>query len=129
MKSKIEPIPISQWSRDHWSLLGYVAAMFDGELNRERMRCNHDKHPFMAHRGGWDDACSTRLREGFVIGHDDWDCMEDLESEGLVAIQSMINCRVRLTEKGNQLAFRLREHKANGGTFSTFNPISVEDDE
>lgn len=119
-------VPILQWGRDHWSMLGYVAVAFDGTLSRERMRCNPSRHPLMAHRGSWDDKYSSRLNLGEVIGHDDWDCLDDLEAEGLLAVESMINCRVRMTHKGSQVAFQLRDHKAAGGSLSTFQYTPIE---
>ena len=120
MTKEFGMIPMNQWGSDHWSLLGYVAACFDNELNRTRLRCNPERHPLMQHQGGWSDKYSSRLAFGKSIGHDDFDCLDDLEAEGFVIIDSIINCRVSLTEKGNRAAFKLREHKRNGGSFATF---------
>jgi hypothetical protein len=104
----IQPTAIApnRWGEDHWALLSYVVACFDGSLDLDRLRCNG----------------STRLKDPSdrVIGHDDWDCLEDLEAAGLVEIISRLAGIVHLTEKGNAVAFRLREHKWNGQAFATF---------
>jgi hypothetical protein len=99
-------IPPNRWGEDHWALLSYVVSCFDGSLDLERLRCNGN----------------TRLKgpSDRVIGHDDWDCLQDLEAAGLVEIISRLAGIVHLTEKGNAVAFRLREHKWNGQTFATF---------
>jgi hypothetical protein len=117
-----------RWGKDHWSLLGYVVTRFDEELQRQVLRCNENRHPLLRSGGlgrhtlPWEDKWSTRLRDSAdrVPGHDDYDCLDDLEAAGLVEIISLVNGFVWLTEKGNAVGFRLREHKMRGGTFATF---------
>jgi len=116
-----KPITPEKWGKDHWSLLGYVASCFDGEIDRRRLRCNPDRHPF-TDQAGWQDSYSTRLQDQTetALGHDDWDCLNDLEDAGMVEVLSAVNGMVWLTELGSAVAFQLRTHKCNGGTFATF---------
>jgi hypothetical protein len=87
--TEITTIEPKRWGRDHWSLLGYIATCFDGEIDRRKLRCNENRHPMLAHcHSAWKDEWSTRLKstpEGEhikAIGHDDWDCLDDLEAAG-----------------------------------------------
>lgn len=67
------------------------------------------------------DSYSTRLRNWeWAIGHDDWDCLEDLEAAGFVWIISLINGFVRMTDLGAEVVQKLRNHKHNGGVFGNF---------
>jgi len=76
----------------------------------------------------WRPEYSTRLKGYFpekdskflLHEHDDIDCLNDLEKEGLVEIVSCKKLLVRMTEFGNVIVSRLREHKAKGGYFSNF---------
>jgi hypothetical protein len=125
--TEITTIEPKRWGRDHWSLLGYIATCFDGEIDRRKLRCNENRHPMLAHcHSAWKDEWSTRLKstpEGEhikAIGHDDWDCLDDLEAAGMVNVFSLVNGFVRLTEYGSRVAFRLRQHKEKGGNFGDF---------
>lgn len=84
-------ITIDRWGKDHWSLLAYVESVCvdgHGEIDLRRMRCDADRHPGYAVRQGFDDNShkkySTRLQDGELQDHDDWDCLDDLEAAGLV---------------------------------------------
>ena len=126
-KSKSEVnIPIDQWGRDHWSLLAFIEVIcvdHGGELSdsyRRNMRTKGGSH--------WQPHYGTRLK-GFGQGdlklllaeHDDWDVAADIETAGLLTNQGTgINPIWKLTPQGHELAAKLRVHKANGGSFSTF---------
>ena len=113
---------VTKWGKDHWSLLAYVeTACVDeqGKLDRRRMRCNENRHPLMTNMRWNPDYC-TRLKEGKIEGHDDWDCLEDLEVAGFIEIISLINGFVRMTELGMRVATQIRSHKVGGGHFATF---------
>jgi len=129
-------ISIKDFGKDHWSTFAYIETLCVdspnsegvGVINGRRMRCDTDRHPLLV--GGLysfaDEKYPTRLREGKELSnHDDWDCLEDLEREGLLEIISLINGFVKLTEKGIKIAGELRGHKARGGTFSTFVPSCI----
>lgn len=136
---------IEEFGRDHWALLAYVETLcVDGQggigvIDRRRMRCNRDTHPMLCGVYGvaWDRAHGTRLagwtgngstrnvsdeeRAGFLLGgHDDWDCLDELESAGLVEVLSVTAGHVRMSKEGQELAARLREHKGRGGSFGSF---------
>lgn len=136
--------PVEQFGKDHWSTLAYVeSCCVDGKdgigaLDRRRMRCNASRHPLLDANGlPWNDVHSTRLSGFFdfadrndtakagsagvmLIGHDDWDCLDDLEAAGYVEILTLANSAVRLTEEGMRVSGLLRAHKARGGQFAQF---------
>lgn len=137
-------VPMSDWGKDHFSLLGYVETLCVdsinkgvGTINYTRMRVNEKTHPplaqnFAMNRTKWNSEYGTRLRgfwkadgtttdpERQIKKHDDVDCLDDLEAEGLVEIISLVNGFVTLTDKGRKISGLLREHKSKGGYFSNF---------
>lgn len=141
----MEKVSIERFAKDHWSLLAYVESQCVdsqdsiGRLQRNRMRCNSEKNPQMSAGLPWRDTYSSRMQGSLdfnlsnedefkkavesgavILGHDDWDCLDDLDDNGLVEIISLANCAVTMTKKGMQMAAKLREHKANGGNFAGF---------
>jgi len=128
----MKTVPIKKFGKDHWSLLAYVATRcFDhqGVLKYEHLRANPKTHPQYAHRGSYalgGDPCGfpypTRLQGTKAVkGHDDWDCLDDLEKAGLIKIHGTgLNPVFALTVKGWGVVNLVFQHKANGGTFSTF---------
>lgn len=132
----MKPIPLSDFGRDHWSTFGYIECRCvddKGIPNMTHMRSNPARHPGLSPRGqgfgGWKPEYSTRLKghtaesPKLVHGHDDWDCADDLEAAGLIEIKgSGINPVWKLTDRGLRIAARLRMHKGDGGSFSTFTP-------
>ena len=130
-------VPVERFGKDHWSLLAYVetrcvdSATNTGQLDPLRVRCNPKRHPLMAVSRGfeprrWEPSYGSRLRAtrtGRVPQlktHDDWDCLDDLETAGLVEVLSLVNGFVRMTPSGLKVAAALRAHKAEGGVFATF---------
>jgi hypothetical protein len=136
---KVKTIPIEKFGKDHWSLLAFIECLCvdnNGNVddaNKMRMRCNEQTHPqyLVRPRGGlWSPKYGTRLKGFFdkydpklqLPKHDDWNCVEDLEAGGLVKrIGTGINPVFELTIIGKAIATKLREHKASGGMFATFN--------
>lgn len=126
-------IPPKQFGKDHWNLLAYVetcAVDHRNRLDHECMRGNPATHPFLRNdayqrdRGQWGSSHSTRLRDGKTIdGHDDWDCLDDLDDAGLVEIISLVNGFVRMTDYGLAISAQLRRHKATGGKYQDFDPF------
>ncbi len=117
--------PIDQFSHHHWSLLAYIEARC---VNQEliepfRLRCS-PKNKYLGGpmiRPPWDPAYGTALRDGTILpDHDDWDCLDDLEENGFIVIESTISGIVKLTDLGIKTVHRIREHKIRGGEFSNF---------
>lgn len=145
------PTPVQTFGKDHWSLLAYVECLCVdgtkgiGQIDRRRVRCNENTHPLLNSNvtGTWKNEYSTRLAGFFdfehradpqkasdaglqILGHDDWDCLDDLEAAGFVEILTLANAAVRMTKAGNKVAGELRTHKANGGQFAQFRvPVEV----
>jgi hypothetical protein len=147
----LEHVPINRWGKDHWSTFAYAETCvvdkmnadgepYLGELNRDRLRCNADRHGELMGRRvalctnhSWKAEHGTRLKGFFkdnrvqnrnqIELHDDWDCLEDMEREGLLQIVSYVNGFIKFTEKGVALAARVREHKIRGGNFADFETV------
>jgi hypothetical protein len=129
-------IPIEQFGKDHWSTFAYLetcAADHGGVVSNARMRCHPRLHREFAYDRGFGindgSAYPTRLKDGALENHDDWSCLEDMAAAGLLTAEFRVvrssavgnsEARIRLTEKGQEIAARLRAHKAAGGSFSNF---------
>lgn len=107
------------------------------QLNLERMRINERRHPllkiaFLGPVRAWEPSAGTRLIAYFdsdkpehkarhlIPSHDDWDCLEDFEREGLLEIISSVNAVIKATPAGLALMSQLRAFKAAGGQFYAF---------
>lgn len=121
-----------------------------GELVHDRMRTNPDHNVDLGRSRGmcfvadgkltssdnwWKDEYSTRLKsfpwksksekekaKHRVSGHDDWDCLDDLEKTEFVRLISYVNGFVQITDAGLAMAAKIRAHKAKGGYFADFTP-------
>lgn len=135
---------MKDFGKDHWSLLAYIETLLVdsvhrgvGVIDKRRVRSNEKTHPMHAVNANlssairWKPEYGTRLSGFWIDGertdpkrqlsdHDDWDCLNDLESAGLLEVLSEANGFVRLTDKGLTVAGLLRAWKAKGGVFSTF---------
>ena len=129
MIEKYGTVEMKDWSKDHWSTFTYVECRcvdYKGELNFKHIRCNEGFHLELPLAkiyalGEWHDKYSTRIKGGEQIrGHDDWDCMEDLQAAGFMKIVSMPDLKVEMTDVGWEVLKHLRKHKAAGGVFSSF---------
>lgn len=135
--------PVEKFGKDHWSMFAYIETLcVDGRdglgvIDPRKCRINPERHPNMGGAGLWKDEYSTRLRGFFdfpdradpakaeeagvmIVGHDDIDCLEDLDEAGLVSYITLTSGGVVMTEKGMEVAGKLRTHKASGGNFSGF---------
>jgi hypothetical protein len=140
-------ISVSDFGKDHWSLLGYVESRIHsnnigpntGELDKIHLRINPNGDynmiatPF---RGGlsertWDSSYGTRLKGYWnedgsvnpkkqVKSHDDINCLDDLESAGIIEVLSLVNLYVKLTPEGVKIASSLREWKNKGNNYAEF---------
>lgn len=122
-------IPMRLWGKDHWSTLAYIETIcvdYKGTIDFRRMRIHEDRHPEYAVNYNRfrisGKSYPTRLKNGALRkSHDDWDCVEDMAREGLIEIEGTgINPLLKLTEKGIEIAHRLREFKIKGGNFTDF---------
>lgn len=134
----MKTIPPERFGKDHWSLLAYVECCCvdnHGELDKRRMRCHPRRHPLHnANRNhgvnaAWKAEYATRLQGFFdnpqdkrfqVSGHDDWDCLNDLEVAGFIEVISEVNALVKITPTGSAWVALARAHKSNGGSFGNF---------
>jgi hypothetical protein len=138
--TKDDMIPMEFWGKGHWSILAYIEAVmvecagfqvgFDPRMtqNRRNFRvmqemCPRPKRTSTPHGGvAMDDKWSTLLNNSQrVIGHDDWCCIQDIAAEGLLSATSFEpKDTLHLSEKGKDLAAKLRVHKQEGGMYATF---------
>lgn len=111
-------ISIKEWGRDHVSTLLYVENRCvdqGGKPAIEHMRCDPARHPGLAHRGSEGKPSPTRLAQGVLENHDDWDCIDDFEAWGLLRNTGTgIHPVWKLTELGWAVAHALRRARAEG---------------
>jgi hypothetical protein len=117
-------IPIKRWGKDHWSTFAYLETRcvdHDGDIDRHHLRVDALRHPGLGHCV-WSTDYPTRLKGGDTITpHDDVDCIEDMVAAGLVEWGgSGVNPSISLTALGLMVANALRNHKASGGSFGSF---------
>lgn len=141
-------VPMERWGQDHWSTLGYLECRIvdhKGRISHAHMRCHGRRHPIMfAAKGnlgmvGDGSQFPTRLRDGELADHDDYDCVDDMIAAGLVTVtlqdapagtlvtglveaELMTRATYALTPRGQDIAGQLRAHKGNGGNWHTFEP-------
>lgn len=121
----MDRIPLANFGRDHWSTLAYLetrAVDHRGKIELLPLRCNIERHPHYAHRGSSKNLQGSRLRGGMVVeGHDDWDCIDDLEAAGLLRSEGTgTNPRYALTPLGWEVAGKLRQHLAATHSYTSF---------
>ena len=130
---EMKPIPMSRWGKDHWSTLAYLETLAVEKKGlaipvKARMRTNEIRHPHLRgtlpmDMGGALNGSSypTRLKDGEVKEHDDWDCVDDAVEEGLVEdVGTGLNRAYKFTKLGKQVMAKLRQHKMDGGNFPDF---------
>lgn len=134
-------IPITFWGRDHYSTLLYIETLItdgrgDGYGRPHVARMRHESgRPRRGH--GYDEPglgsvgskrYPSRLGDDTaLLGHDDWDCVDDMVAEGVVVRENEDgNGRlpiVKLTAYGRACAASLREHLGNNGRrYAGFTP-------
>jgi hypothetical protein len=138
-------VAIDQWGQDHWSTFAYAETCvvdranaegtpYTGRLNLDKLRCNPTSHAewigrVRAARGmtrDWKSEYGTRLK-GFhkdnskrLPGHDDWNCLFDMQRENLLTVVDPRNGIIRFTDRGIALAAHVRAFKIRGGNFAAF---------
>lgn len=124
-----EYVSIEQFGKDHWSVLVYIETRvvdFKGLLDRNHMRTDIERHPRLVGPSQIQTDSrkySTRLKNGALDDHDDWDCVEDLTVAGLVemsTIEIVAETKFKLTDFGWKIAGQLRRHLAEGHSYQTF---------
>jgi len=151
-------VSVERFGKDHWSALLFIETRVvdhRGWVKPQHMRTDLARHPAFAGERQAENGHQypTRLKNGELCDHDDWDCLYDLVEAGLVKIRSprdrafweiapdgrgplsgVINNRrykrgglvkvvVALTPLGWKVAEQLRAHRGTGGGAKTFVPI------
>lgn len=138
-----EYIPMSYWSRDHWTTLSYIETVmvdFAGfqvgadarmKSNRRNFRVMSQEcpKPKRASNGSaqamvMDPSYATKLNDGQQVpNHDDWACVQDMAAEGLfVQLPDDVQpgTILRFSEKGHKVANAFREFRRDGGKSGDF---------
>lgn len=141
-------IPMSVWSKDHWTTLAYIESVMvdvgsfqvgaDPRMksNRRHYRvmleeCPRPKRANPSHAGllVMRPEHSTRIKVAglpqTVDNHDDWMCVQDMAHAGLFTVGPEgiePGEELHFSDLGKQLSSRLRQHKMEGGQFAAFNP-------
>ncbi len=102
-------IPPWLWGIDHNRLLVFLEHIAVDESS-----CLDSSDQRLSSKFG--GGSETRLNGGQVSGHDDWDCLNDLQAWGFVNVEesdmSKKDLRVELTGRGWRRAHILRRLKA-----------------
>ena len=126
-------LPVALWGRDHFSTLLYIeTTITDGKgdgygrphiarMRQEpgRPRRGHGRdEPGLGGVGG--KRYPSRLGDGTaLLGHDDWDCVDDMVAQGVMIREEEGGSGkfpiVKLTAFGRVYAASLREHLGNNG--------------
>ena len=124
---------MSEFGKDHWSLLAYCETRIvdhSGVLDMNHLR-GRAPHPSATTRK-WEKKWGTRLKDYFLADgkndetkqlpqHDDYDCLLDLKKAGILKdIGTVLNPFAALTTLGESICSSLRKHKADGEHFATF---------
>ena len=129
---ELEPTPMSKWGKDHWSTLAYLETLAVDKGGwaipvNARMRTNEIRHPHLLGNTGFSSNAlngsgyPTRLKEGEIEGHDDWDCVDDAIEEELVEdVGTGLNRAYKFTKLGKRVIAKLRQFKMDGGNFGDF---------
>lgn len=144
-------VPPSLWAKDHWSTLAYMETVMvecagfqvglDPRMRSSRRHvrvmnseCPRPKRPVSLQRSlmtamAMDTSHGTRLKDGRQVpGHDDWSCVQDMAEVGLFDCLSESvkpGVVINLSELGRRVVNALREHKAGGGNFATFDGAAL----
>ena len=111
-------VPIERWGRDHESTLLYMESVcvdHRGVPDIRRMRCDPRRHPGLAHEVSrlLGPCPPTRLKDGELLNHDDWDCVDDMVTAGVLVLRGTgMQPEVELTTAGWGLAHTLRRKRA-----------------
>lgn len=122
-----DPISMELWSKDHWSLLLYIETCVvdaEGRVNSLRLRRYDRKNR----------EYPTTLKDGSIVWlskmqwHDDYNCMDDLETAGLMENRGTGVERIyTLTDYGWKLAHILRRNRADKVKDKDFMPPAQEE--
>ena len=131
-------VAAERFGKDHFSLVGYLgcrAADHDNQIDHAHMRTNENRHPKLdfRHSGqSWESKYGTRLKGYFdakkespeaaaklqLPDHDDWDCADDLEANGLVVMGGIASGVFTFLPLGLEVLGEVTKHKAAGGNFA-----------
>lgn len=129
-----EHVAPEQWGKDHHSLIAYLETCSTdrrGKIDLTKLRINVRRAARLRYesssvwrqiRGGssaWNPEHGTVLKNGEVLPqHCDCACLFDLAREGLIEVHDWD--QVLLLPAGRRMAERIREHKANGENYQSF---------
>ena len=128
-------IEMSRWGNSHWSVFDHIVMLCDcspdgiGKPDGRNIQTNKNRHPGL---GNWDCGAPDGERRGIRLAggveipgadYDEWDCMADLENNGLVGNASVdADPMYVMTDAGTEMAANLRAHTACGGAYHDFKP-------
>jgi len=123
---EMEKIKIEAWGKDHWSLYAYIGARcmdYKGVLDHRHMRGGGTISPGEKRGIPAGEAYPTMTKNGEIFGHDDFNCLDDIEEAGLVEnMGTGILPVCRFTENGYEILKQLQKHRMEGGNYQRFTP-------
>ncbi len=127
--------PMAEWGKDHWNTFAYIESICVdypdgiGKPDHRSIQCNTNRHPGLVTMHPFTGKpreganYGIRLKDKTLPGpdYDEWDCIDDMAAEGLVRnVGTGLYPQYTMTDKGCEMAAKLRKHKSNGGQFSNF---------
>lgn len=134
-----KPVPVEQWGTDHLSTMTYIETVCvdqggkiaPNKMRTKRSRILRGEVPMLSSLDlemfGTLEEPETRLAGGKTLKrHDDWDCLDDLEAEGLVEnLGTGMNPKLALTDAGWKLAGALRRARAEGKKYADIDAKAI----
>lgn len=96
--TSVPPVDPARFGKDHWSTFAYIETRtvdHKGTIEHDHMRCDADRHPFLALVGRRALVSTVALagrkyptfaKGGEIEDHDDYDCLDDLRAAGLLDV-------------------------------------------
>lgn len=129
-------ITIEQFGKDHWSLLLYIETRIHnckGVLDLNHMRIKNQaieskwKPEYGTRLFGYWNKDNTTNSHLLLPHHDDYDCLNDLETEKLIKnIGTGLKPVCKITKKGAKILSQLLLHKQSNGQCFNFTPNKKE---
>jgi len=121
----VDPVDISRWGKDHWTTLMYVETRivdYRGRLDDRHMRGGNTCEMVGGGTGRRPKAYPTILRGGeSVANHDDFDCLNDFITTGLVVEGGTgLNPVYSFTDEGWRVSGLLRKWRGQGNKTAEF---------
>jgi len=128
-RDKSSRLPLTAFGEEHWTLLAYIDICCSGQAGRLEHRhlrtsSSGKEEAAMVITTRREPTSKRKTRHNDpappLNGHDDWDCLADLEAVGFVELVSYATGLVHIFPGGLKAAAALRAHGERGESIKTF---------